>query len=289
MKLKRLDIHGFKSFYHRTTLVFDDGITAVVGPNGCGKSNIVDSIKWVMGEQGARSLRGAAMEDVIFAGSERRGPMGICEVRLTFQNDGSSEVPARWHDVEELAVERILERTRGSDYRINQQRCRLSDVQELVAGTGVGAGPGGQRAYAIVEQGQIGGIVSAKADERRMLIEEAAGITRYRARRRQAERKMEETRANSERLLDVIGEVEGQLKSLRRQARKAERYLEYTTELREIALKKAVFDWPGRGRCVRGPPAGRRAATGGAEDAERVRRRRRADTPPAGCRREGCR
>ena len=192
MKLKRLDIHGFKSFYHRTTLAFDDGITAVVGPNGCGKSNIVDSIKWVMGEQGARSLRGNAMEDVIFAGSERRGPMGLCEVRLTFHNDGSADVPVRWHDVGEIAVERTLERTRGSDYRINQQRCRLADVQELIAGTGVGSGPGGQRAYAIVEQGQIGGIVSAKADERRMLIEEAAGITRYRTRRRQAEKKMEE-------------------------------------------------------------------------------------------------
>ena len=243
MKLKRLDIHGFKSFYHRTTLAFDDGITAVVGPNGCGKSNIVDSIKWVMGEQGARSLRGNAMEDVIFAGSERRGPMGLCEVRLTFHNDGSADVPVRWHDVGEIAVERTLERTRGSDYRINQQRCRLADVQELIAGTGVGSGPGGQRAYAIVEQGQIGGIVSAKADERRMLIEEAAGITRYRTRRRQAEKKMEETRANLERLLDVIGEVEGQLKGLRRAARKAERYREYEVELREIALRRGVFEY----------------------------------------------
>ena len=243
MKLKRLDIHGFKSFYHRTTLVFDDGITAVVGPNGCGKSNIVDAIKWVMGEQGAKALRGGAMEDVIFAGSERRGPMGMGEVRLTFTNDGSAEVPARWQDVPELAIERRIERGKGSDYLLNKRRCRLADVQELVSGTGVGSGPGGQRAYAIIEQGQIGRIVSAKADERRLLIEEAAGITRYRTRRRQAERKMEETRDNIERLRDVLGEVESRMRNLRRQARKAERYAEYRDEAREIALRQLVCAW----------------------------------------------
>lgn len=243
MKLKRLDIHGFKSFYHRTTLAFDDGITAVVGPNGCGKSNIVDAIKWVMGEQGAKALRGGAMEDVIFAGSERRGPMGMAEVRLTFANDGSAEVPARWQDVPELAIERRIERSKGSDYLLNKRRCRLADVQELVAGTGVGSGPGGQRAYAIIEQGQIGRIVSAKADERRLLIEEAAGITRYRTRRRQAERKMQETRDNIERLQDVLGEVESRMRSLKRQARKAERYAEYRDEAREIALRQLVCAW----------------------------------------------
>ncbi|MCB9521885.1 MAG: chromosome segregation protein SMC [Myxococcales bacterium] len=240
MKLKRLDIHGFKSFYHRTTLAFDAGVTAVVGPNGCGKSNIVDAIKWVMGEQGARALRGNAMEDVVFAGSERRGPMGMCEVRLTFANDGSAEVPARWRDVPELAVERRLERSKGSDYFINKQRCRLADVQELVAGTGVGSGPGGQRAYAIIEQGQIGRIVSAKADERRLLIEEAAGITRYRARKKVAERKMAETRLNLDRLLDVVGEVAVRLKSLERQARKAERYQAYRAEADGIERRVAL-------------------------------------------------
>lgn len=243
MKLKRLDIHGFKSFYHRTTIAFDDGVTAIVGPNGCGKSNIVDSMKWVMGEQGAKALRGGAMEDVIFAGSEKRGPMGIAEVRLTFHNDGSAEVPARYHDVEEIAIERRIERSRGSDYLVNKQRCRLADIQDLIAGTGVGSGPGGRRAYAIIEQGQIGRLVSAKADERRLLIEEAAGITRYRNRRRLAERKMDETRTNLERVDDVVGEIERQLKSLRRQARKAERYKEYRDEARNIALRAATFDY----------------------------------------------
>ncbi len=242
MKLKRLDIHGFKSFYHRTTVVFDEGVTAVVGPNGCGKSNVVDALKWVMGEQGAKALRGAAMEDVVFAGSEKRGPMGMCEVCLTFVNDGSAEVPARWHGVAEIAIERRLERDKGSDYLVNKKRCRLADVQDLLAGTGVGSGPGGGRAYAIVEQGQIGRIVSARANERRLLIEEAAGITRYRNRRRAAERKMDETRLNLERVEDVVREVESRLRSLRRQARKAERFKEYRAEARHIGLKAAVFE-----------------------------------------------
>jgi chromosome segregation protein len=242
MKLKRLDIHGFKSFYHRTTVAFDDGITAVVGPNGCGKSNVVDAIKWVMGEQGARNLRGKAMEDVVFAGSEQRGPMGMCEVRLTFVNDGTAEVPTRWRDVDELAVERRLERNRGSEYRLNKQRCRLSDVQELVAGTGVGSGPGGRRAYAIIEQGQIGRIVSAKADERRLLIEEAAGVTRYRTRKKQAQRKMDEVALNLERIDDIIGEVEVRLRSLSRQAKKAERYQAYHGEAAGIAQRVLAAD-----------------------------------------------
>ena len=238
MKLKRLDIHGFKSFYHRTTVVFDDGITAVVGPNGCGKSNIVDALKWVMGEQGAKALRGGSMEDVIFSGTGQRGPMGMCEVRLTYINDGTAQVPARWQEVSEIAIERRMERTGGSDYFVNKVRVRLSDVQDLLAGTGVGGG----RAYAIIEQGQIGRIVSARPEERRIIIEEAAGITRYRSRKKLAERKMEETRFNLERVADIVGEVDTQLKSLRRQAKKAERYKEYRTEARKLQLKAAVWE-----------------------------------------------
>ena len=239
MKLKRLDILGFKSFYHRTALVFDANVTAVVGPNGCGKSNIVDAIKWVMGEQGARSLRGQAMEDVIFNGSDRKGPLGLCEVVLTFENDGGESVPATWREIPELAIERRMERGGGSDYLINRNRCRLADVQELLAGTGVGA----RQAYAIIEQGQIGRVVSARAEERRALIEEAAGITRYRVRKRLAERRMAETRQNLERLDDVLGEVEGQLRMLRRQAKKAERYRAYKAEARQIALRIAAFEY----------------------------------------------
>ena len=268
MKLKRLDIHGFKSFYHRTTLVFDEGITVVVGPNGCGKSNIVDAIKWVMGAQGPRALRSGSMEDVIFNGSERRGPLGMCEVTLTLLNDddpveppntdhdsdsggmgeGEGEgrqnsLPTTWRNLSEIAIERRMERKAGSDYLINKSRCRLADIQELVAGTGVASGTGGQRAYAIIEQGHIDRIVSARADERRALIEEAAGITRYRVRRRDAERKMHETRQNLERVEDVVAEVEQQLRSLRRQAKKAERYREYRAEAQRIALWVAAFDY----------------------------------------------
>ena len=239
MKLLRLDIHGFKSFYHRTAIAFDDGVTAVVGPNGCGKSNIVDALRWVMGEQGAKSLRGESMEDVIFNGTGQRGPMGICEVRLTYLNDGTAEVPARWKDVAEIAIERRMERGGGSDYYLNKVRVRLQDIQELLAGTGVG----GQRAYAIIEQGQIGRIVSARPEERRALIEEAAGITRYRQRKRQAEKKMDETRTNLERLADIIGEVDVQLKTLHRQAKKAERYLEYRAEARALALRVALLEY----------------------------------------------
>ena len=242
MKLKRLDIHGFKSFYHRTTVVFDDGITAIVGPNGCGKSNIVDALKWVMGEQGAKALRGSAMEDVIFNGSGQRGPMGMCEVGLTFRNDDGSPVPQRWAEVTDIAIQRRLERSKGSDYSVNRQRCRLADVQDLLSGTGIASGPGGRRAYAIIEQGQISRVVSAKADERRMLIEEAAGISRYRQRRHIAERKMLSTEQNLERVEDILAEIERQMRSLKRQAKKAERFREYRDEARQIALTIAVIE-----------------------------------------------
>ena len=134
------------------------------------------------------------MEDIIFNGTDKRGPMGMCEVRLTFENDGSDDRPDRWNEAGQIEFERRLERSKGSDYLINRRRCRLSDIHDLLAGTGIGAGPGGRRAYAIIEQGQVDQIVSAKADERRLFIEEAAGVTRYRQRRKVAERRMAETR-----------------------------------------------------------------------------------------------
>ena len=155
MKLTRIDIHGFKSFYRKTVILFDHGITGIVGPNGCGKSNIVDAIKWVMGEQGARSLRGTAMEDVIFSGTKQRGPLGFCEVKLTFEGAENLPPSSRYPHGPTLCVERRLERGKGSDYFLNRKRCRLSDIQEILAGTGVGVGQGGRRPYAIIEQGQI--------------------------------------------------------------------------------------------------------------------------------------
>ena len=169
-----------------------------------------------MGEQGARSLRGTAMEDVIFS-TTQRGPLGFCEVKLTFENfDNPSSIDGEQGPTT-LCLERRLERGKGSDYFINRKRCRLSDIQEILAGTGVGVGQGGRRPYAIIEQGQIDQVVSAKADERRFLIEEAAGVTRYRQRRRIAERKLGQTAQNLERVDDIVDEVERQLRSLTRQ------------------------------------------------------------------------
>ena len=242
MKLTRIDIHGFKSFYRKTVIVFDRGITAIVGPNGCGKSNIVDAIKWVMGEQGARNLRGNAMEDVIFAGTKQKGPLGFCEVKLTFEGTEHLPVSTRYPHGPTLCVERRLERGKGSDYFINRKRCRLSDIQEVLAGTGVGVGQGGRRAYAIIEQGQIDQVVSAKADERRYLIEEAAGVTRYRQQRRVAERKLAQTDQNLQRVADIVGEVERQLRGLKRQAKKAERYRDYRAEATRIGIRQCGVD-----------------------------------------------
>lgn len=237
MRIKRLDISGFKSFMSRTVFVFDDGVTGIVGPNGCGKSNVVDAIRWVMGEQSAKHLRGRAMEDVIFNGSEKHPPLGMAEVSLTFIND-RGDVPEAYKDLHEITVTRRLFRSGESEYLLNKAPCRLLDIIELFLGTGVGT-----RAYSIIEQGRIGLIVSAKPEDRRSLIEEAAGITKYKARRRAAERKMEYTEQNLLRLGDILGELGKRLEILDRQARKAERYKALRAEMRAIELHLASLKW----------------------------------------------
>src|SRR5215475_12210954 len=177
MRIKRVEIIGFKSFCDRAVVQIGESITGVVGPNGCGKSNIVDAIRWCMGEQSAKHLRGRAMADVIFNGSEHRGPHGMAEVTLTFDN-GDPEIaqtlPLEYREYAEIAVTRRLFRDGTSEYLINKTQVRLKDVTDLFLGTGVGT-----KAYSIIEQGKIGLIVSARAEDRRMLIEEAAGITKY--------------------------------------------------------------------------------------------------------------
>jgi len=233
MKLRRLEISGFKSFADRVVFSFDDGVTGVVGPNGCGKSNVVDAIRWAMGEQSAKHLRGRAMEDVIFSGSESRPATGMAEVSLTFQNDGQL-VPPQYAGFGEITVTRRLFRNGDSDYEINKTACRLLDITELFLGTGVGT-----RAYSIIEQGRIGLIVSAKPEDRRSIIEEAAGVTKYKARRKQAERKLEATEQNLLRLGDVVAEVRARLSSLERSAKKAEKFRELRGELRELELLAA--------------------------------------------------
>jgi chromosome segregation protein len=230
MKIRRLEISGFKSFADRVVFSFDDGVTGVVGPNGCGKSNVVDAIRWAMGEQSAKHLRGRAMEDVIFSGSESRPATGMAEVNLTFQNDGRL-VPPQYAGFGEITVTRRLFRNGDSEYEINKTACRLMDITELFLGTGVGT-----RAYSIIEQGRIGLIVSAKPEDRRAIIEEAAGVTKYKARRKQAERKLEATAQNLLRLGDVVGEVGKRLKDLERSAKRAERFRELRAELRDLEL-----------------------------------------------------
>src|SRR5262245_6352711 len=237
MRIRKLEISGFKSFCDRTVVHFDSDVIGIVGPNGCGKSNIVDSIRWCMGEQSAKHLRGRAMTDVIFSGSETRGPHGLAEVTMTFDNtdmEAALLLPLEYRDYAEIAVTRRLYRDGTSEYLINKTIVRLKDVTDLFLGTGVGT-----KAYAIIEQGKIGLIVSARPEDRRMLIEEAAGITKYKARKKQAEQKIEQTRQNLLRVGDIVSEIERSLASLKRQAAKAERYMSYRRELEDLTLHEA--------------------------------------------------
>jgi chromosome segregation protein len=229
MRIKTLEITGFKSFKERTLFHFDAEVTGIVGPNGCGKSNVVDAIRWAMGEQSAKHLRGGSMEDVIFNGSESYGPLGMAEVVLTFVNDG--DAPPPYTECAEVSVGRRLFRSGESEYFINKQACRLMDVTDFFLGTGVGT-----RAYSIIEQGRVGQIVSSKPEDRRSLIEEAAGITKYKAKKRAALRKMEATEQNLLRVRDILGEIGRRMASLERQAKKAEKYKRLRGEMRDIDL-----------------------------------------------------
>ena len=304
MRIKRVEIIGFKSFCDRAVVQIGQQITGVVGPNGCGKSNIVDAIRWCMGEQSAKHLRGKAMEDVIFAGSESRGPAPMAEVSLTFDDVGFShetlelgrqtlqdeqelaaltgdageeeppqiQAPAEpqttgtWLDKDgnpiaspteevaelledkppafefaqytEVTITRRLYRDGISQYFINKTPCRLRDITDFFLGTGVGT-----KAYAIIEQGRIGQIVSARPMDRRAIIEEAAGITKFKSKKKAAERKLDQTRQNLMRVSDIVSELDKRMGTLRRQAQKAERYRKYKTEMKDIELWKASHRW----------------------------------------------
>ncbi len=238
MHIKKLDISGFKSFVERTSIHFDHDVIGIVGPNGCGKSNVVDAIRWCMGEQSAKHLRGRSMEDVIFNGSDTRPPAGLAEVTLTFDNTDpqyAETLPVEYRDYPEIAVTRRLFRDGTSEYKINNTHVRLRDITELFLGTGVGT-----KAYSIVEQGRIGQIVSARPEDRRLFIEEAAGVTKYKQRRKQAERKMELTRQNLARVHDIVSEIERNSASLQRQVAKAERYKSYKGEYEDLVLHDAA-------------------------------------------------
>src|SRR5690606_6195059 len=240
MHIKKLEISGFKSFVERTSIHFDHDVIGIVGPNGCGKSNVVDAIRMCMGENSAKHLRGRAMEDVIFNGSDSRAPAGLAEVTLTFDNSDpqyAATLPVEYQDYPEIAVTRRLFRDGTSEYRINNVQVRLRDITELFLGTGVGT-----KAYSIVEQGRIGQIVSARPEDRRLFIEEAAGVTKYKQRRKQAERKMELTRQNLARVHDIVSEIERNSAALQRQVAKAERYKAYRGEHEDLVLHDASHE-----------------------------------------------
>lgn len=233
MRLRRLELQGFKSFLDKTVLTFQPGITGVVGPNGCGKSNIVDAIQWVMGEQSAKHLRGETMTDVIFNGSDTRAATSLAEVSLVLEREGVALAPqfAAFDKGEEIAVTRRVYRDGTGEYFINKVPCRLKDIHELFMDTGVG-----KRAYSIIEQGQIDRMINVKPEERRYLFEEVAGITKYKAKKREAEKKLETTRQNLLRLADIIIELEKQIRSLKIQATRAKKYKELKTELEAVDL-----------------------------------------------------
>src|SRR5262245_33550867 len=251
MRIKELELIGFKSFPDRTNLRFPSGVTGVVGPNGCGKSNIVDAIRWVLGEQSPKHLRGDVMEAVVFNGNEKLSPLGMAEVSLTFDNDAPlrpptdldlevSTLPAHIRDLAEITVSRRYFRSGESEYFINRTPCRLKDITELFLGTGVGS-----KAYAIIEQGRVEQLINAKPEDRRLFIEEAAGTTLYRSRKLAAERKLERTRENLARVTDILSEIERQAQYLERQAKKAEVYKRLVEELRELELRVVGRQWRG--------------------------------------------
>lgn len=235
MKIRRLEIVGFKSFIEPTVFSFDAGISAILGPNGCGKSNVVDAVRWVMGEQSATNLRGQSMGDVIFAGSDTRHAHGMAEVSLIFDNSGTLEHPPVTHplvkEYAEIMVTRRLYRSGESDYLLNKTPCRLKDITELFLDTGVGA-----RAYSIIEQGKVASVLQARPEERRTLIEEAAGVSKYKARRKTALRKIEGAQHNLQRVDDIITEVGERLKGLERQARDAREFRELRQQMRDLDI-----------------------------------------------------
>ena len=243
MQLKTLEMIGFKSFCEKTTITFQTGVTAVVGPNGCGKSNVSDAIRWVLGEQSAKHLRGDKMEDVIFNGSENRKPLGMAEVTLRLLNNGGGlAASSDFGHYQEIEITRRLYRSGESEYLINKIPCRLKDIRDLMMDAGVGS-----RIHAIIQQEQVDHILSSKPQDRRFLFEEVAGVMKYKARRQEALSKLESTQQNQLRVTDIITEVRRQVNSLDRQAKKAERYQKLRGELKDIEFRLAAVDYSNLG------------------------------------------
>jgi len=241
MRLSQIKIAGFKSFVDPTKFAFPASITGIVGPNGCGKSNVIDAVRWVMGESSAKNLRGDSMEDVIFSGSSGRKPVGQATVELVFDNS-SGRVKGEYAKYNEISVKRISTRVGQSRYYLNNTRCRRRDIADIFLGTGLGP-----RSYSIIEQGMVSRIIDAKPDELRVYLEEAAGISKYKERRRETESRIQHTRDNLDRLIDLIEEIEKQISRLDRQSKTAEKYKllkqdQRTLEAETLLLQKNGFD-----------------------------------------------
>jgi chromosome segregation protein len=233
MRLKKLELLGFKSFAEKTEVAFDQGVTCIVGPNGCGKSNVSDAIRWVLGERSAKLLRGSSMEDVIFNGTEVRKPLAFAEVSLTIDN-ADRGMPIEYNEV---TLTRRLYRTGESEYLLNKTQCRLKDIQDLILDTGIGSS-----SYSMIEQGRIDYILKADPEERRFLIEEAAGIAKYKVKKDESIRKLERTEENLKRLQDIVFEVQKNIQYAERQAKRAERYKLELERLKTLEIKRAFYD-----------------------------------------------
>src|ERR1041384_802728 len=230
MKLKQLEIKGFKSFADKTVLNFDEGITGVIGPNGCGKSNIIDSIRWVIGEQKISHLRSENLESLVFNGSKSRSASGLAEVSLTFENTRNL-LPTEFSTV---TVTRKFYKSGESEYRLNDVQCRLKDIQNLFMDTGISTD-----SYAIIELGMVDEIIKDKENSRRRMLEQAAGITIYKTRKKEAKQKLDATEQDLARIEDLLFEINNNVRTLESQARKAERYFQIKAEYKEVSVELA--------------------------------------------------
>ena len=235
MQLKHIKLAGFKSFVDPTRISFPTNMVAVVGPNGCGKSNIIDAVRWVLGELSAKNLRGDSMSDVIFNGSEQRKPSGQCSIELLFDNS-SGKVGGEYAAFNEISVKRVMTRDSQSSYYINNTKCRRKDVQDIFLGTGLGPS-----SYAIIEQGMVSSLVSAKPEELRTHIEEAAGVSKYRERRKETESRIKKTKENLSRVNDIRDEIGRLIRRLESQAKAADRYKDYKNQEKEKELNVAIL------------------------------------------------
>lgn len=243
MKILRLELHGFKSFKDKTIIQFNQPITAIVGSNGCGKSNVVDALYWVMGDMSPKHLRGSSMTDVIFSGTKTTHALDVAEVTLVLERDPEKDpaLPPQFQGMDEVQITRRYYRHGESEYFINRVNCRLRDIQEFFMDTGIGA-----KSYSIIEQGAITRMVAQKPEERRLVIEDVAGITKFKARRAETERKLEQSKLNLQRVDDLVGDLKKQLSSLQRQAEKAQKFKEWSDELRELEIRVAGTEWVAR-------------------------------------------